>query len=143
MCCKITPILTSGTVVTFTDELQHAFFPTETDQSAILRCFMHESNQQHAPIELDCSIMRVLLPCLRLSHRRLLSSYIYIYTYIYIHIYTYAYIYTYIYTAQLFSAYAQREQELSRPPALKNHKKNHIRSNFFGSYPLISAVTTI
>jgi hypothetical protein len=38
----------------------------------------HESNQQHGILvcctELNCLVMQVLLPCLHLPHRRLLSS---------------------------------------------------------------------
>jgi hypothetical protein len=46
-------------------------------------------------------------------------------------------------TAWLFSAYAEREQELSRPLREKNHGKNYIRSDFLGSDTLIIAVTII
>jgi hypothetical protein len=50
----------------------------------------------------------------------------------------------YIYTVQLFSAYAERAHELSKPLcAEKNYwkKENHVRSGFCGSVPLIGAVT--
>jgi hypothetical protein len=56
----------------------------------------------------------------------------------------YIYIYIYIHTAWLFSAYAERAHELSRPLCRKKlqKKENHVRSEFCGSVPLISAVTT-
>jgi hypothetical protein len=66
MCCKITSVLTSGTVVTFTDELQHAFFLTETEycfrvpMDQPLQILIHSITKEWGCIEYDAvaSILR-------------------------------------------------------------------------------------
>jgi hypothetical protein len=50
----------------------------------------------------------------------------------------------YIYTPRLFSVYAERAHELSRPLCVEKKlrkKENHVRSGFCESVPLIGAIT--